>query len=404
MLALSGCASPAPDATLELGSRVVGSSAASGTASPSGTVPAARITVGLALDVGGRTDGAAGAEAARGLDRAVKDIGVGAVETTAAAGDDDARRTDRLRELVRGGCGYVVAVGADYWVPAQRVAIEAPQVRLAVVDVTAGPDSPDPTAAGPDDLGSHSAGPDPVGPSTFGPGALGRGIAVTDSTAPPTGPLRLTFADEQGAYLVGAAAALKTRTHRIGFLARHRDRATQAQQAGFVAGARAVDPAIDVAVGYLDDPSPGAAGASEAGTLAATWYAGGVDIVYAALPPAPAPPLGAGETADDAQAVVAAAHAARRAVIGAGRDLYAESAPEIRDAVLTSAIHRVDVGVYELVRGYATGTAGGLQRRLDVRSDGVGYASSGGKVDDIRPVLDGLRAKIADGEIAVPTT
>jgi basic membrane protein A len=40
---------------------------------------------------------------------------------------------------------------------------------------------------------------------------------------------------------------------------------------------------------------------------------------------------------------------------------------------------------------------------FDLKSDGVGYATSGGHVDDIADQLEAFKAKIVSGEIVVPT-
>jgi basic membrane protein A len=39
----------------------------------------------------------------------------------------------------------------------------------------------------------------------------------------------------------------------------------------------------------------------------------------------------------------------------------------------------------------------------DLKKDGVGYATSGGFVDDIKSQIDDAAAKIKSGEIKVPT-
>jgi basic membrane protein A len=38
-----------------------------------------------------------------------------------------------------------------------------------------------------------------------------------------------------------------------------------------------------------------------------------------------------------------------------------------------------------------------------LKTDGVGYATSGGYLDDIVPQLEELKAKVISGEIVVPT-
>jgi basic membrane protein A and related proteins len=40
----------------------------------------------------------------------------------------------------------------------------------------------------------------------------------------------------------------------------------------------------------------------------------------------------------------------------------------------------------------------------DLSVDGVGYATSGGQVDDIKDQLEAFKAQIISGEIKVPTT
>ena len=66
-------------------------------------------------------------------------------------------------------------------------------------------------------------------------------------------------------------------------------------------------------------------------------------------------------------------------------------------------LKRVDVAVFETMKAACEGdTAGGIQV-FDLSNDGVGYATSGGYVDDIASQLDDIKAKIVAGEIEVPT-
>ena len=43
------------------------------------------------------------------------------------------------------------------------------------------------------------------------------------------------------------------------------------------------------------------------------------------------------------------------------------------------------------------------ERQFDLASDGVGYATSGGRVDDLVPELEEYRKEIIDGSVSVPT-
>jgi basic membrane protein A len=44
------------------------------------------------------------------------------------------------------------------------------------------------------------------------------------------------------------------------------------------------------------------------------------------------------------------------------------------------------------------------QEIFDLKVDGVGYATSGGQVDDIKSKLDAYKQQIVDGQVKVPTT
>jgi basic membrane protein A len=77
-------------------------------------------------------------------------------------------------------------------------------------------------------------------------------------------------------------------------------------------------------------------------------------------------------------------------------------APELKDVILTSMLKRVDTAVYQFVKDQGDGkfTAGVI--RFDLKADGVGYSTTGGKVDDIKTKLDAYRQQIIDGKITVP--
>jgi hypothetical protein len=62
-----------------------------------------------------------------------------------------------------------------------------------------------------------------------------------------------------------------------------------------------------------------------------------------------------------------------------------------------------DVAVYTVLRDYSRGifTSGVLE--FGLAEDGVDIAYSGGFIDDIRPQIEDLRAKIIAGEVVVPS-
>jgi len=92
----------------------------------------------------------------------------------------------------------------------------------------------------------------------------------------------LLFAENEGAYLVGAAAALKSQSHHIGFIGGVDIALIQKFQAGFDAGAQKIDPTIKIDHKYLTEP-PNFAGFNDpaaAKTVAEGMYQSGADVVY----------------------------------------------------------------------------------------------------------------------------
>jgi basic membrane protein A len=102
--------------------------------------------------------------------------------------------------------------------------------------------------------------------------------------------------------------------------------------------------------------------------------------------------------------VIAAAKEAGHWAIGVDADQYRTSDPAVRDAILTSMLKRADVGTYTFVMNVAGGTAVGGNDTFDLARDGVGYATSGGFIDDITDEIDAYAARIESGEIVVPAT
>jgi basic membrane protein A len=210
----------------------------------------------------------------------------------------------------------------------------------------------------------------------------------------------LTFAEEQGSFLVGAAAALTTQTDHVGFIGGVNIELIQKFQAGFEAGVAQIDPAITVDVEYLTEP-PDFDGfnAPDLGReVASSMYEGGADVIFAA-----AGGSGGG--------VFEAAAAAREGgsdvwAIGVDSDQYNTADPAVQDTILTSMLKQVNVAVYNTIEAVVNGEdVGGQTTVFDLSVDGVGYSTSGDFLDqETIDQLEELKTQIVDGEIEVPTT
>jgi basic membrane protein A len=71
---------------------------------------------------------------------------------------------------------------------------------------------------------------------------------------------------------------------------------------------------------------------------------------------------------------------------------------------MTSMVKRVDVAVYDFISAVASNQVSSIPKVFDLKVDGVGYATSGGFVDDIKSQLDAYKAQIISGAIKVSAT
>ena len=320
-----------------------------GSDSPASDAPKSDIKVGMAYDVGGRGDQSFNDSAAAGLDQA-KDEGLvaDAQESEAEDGEAESAREERLRTFADAGYDPVIAVGFAYASAVGKVAKEYPDIHFAIIDDSS--------------------------------------LEKVPNVA------SLVFAEEQGSFLVGAAAALKTEADHIGFIGGVETPLIQKFEAGYVAGATAVNPDIKVDVKYLTqvpdfsgfgDPAKGK-------TAAQGMYDGGADIVYHA-----AGGSGGG--------VFEAAQEAGAKAIGVDSDQYNTADPSVKDVIMTSMLKNVNVAVYNYLKEVSGGTFPSGKTTYDLKVDGVGYSTSGGFIDDITDQLDDYKQQIIDGKITVPT-
>ncbi|MGI8999212.1 MAG: BMP family ABC transporter substrate-binding protein, partial [Candidatus Limnocylindria bacterium] len=212
------------------------------------------------------------------------------------------------------------------------------------------------------------------------------------------------FDEPDGAFLVGAAAALTSETGVIGFIGGYDDWFIWRFQAGYEAGARAVKPDIRVVAVYLSAPPAGTAFrdpllAQEAAT---EMYADGADVIFhaagdagiglfeaAARMSTPDRQLWAiGVDSDQAQTV------ARLAGV-IDPDAW-------RQHILTSMIKRQDRVAYQLLEDFAGGEFRSGVHLFSLDSGAVDISYTGGFIDDHRPRIEELRAAIIDGHIDVP--
>ena len=158
------------------------------------------------------------------------------------------------------------------------------------------------------------------------------------------------WAYEQGSFLAGAAAALTSKSGIIGFIGGVDEPLIWAFHAGYEAGARAVNPEIEVRWAYLSEPPDfsGYNAAPRAFTVAEQMYEDGVDVIF---PAAGASGPGAFEAASQQS------DRGRLWALGVDVDQYDPNDDPVHAAhVLTSMVLVIDKVTYTLVAEHTQGT------------------------------------------------
>ncbi len=358
-LALAGCSSSSSDESSAATSAAASASAmasesmapdasASAEASAAATLDGSGVKVGLAYDIGGRGDQSFNDSAAAGLDLAATDFGIESKELEATNGETDAQKEERLNSLVDAGYNPIIAVGFAYAVSVDKVAKANPDVNFAIID---------------------------------------------DASSQLDNLANLTFAENQGSYLVGAIAAQASKTGNVGFVGGVNVPLIQKFQAGFEAGAKAINPDIEIQVKYLTEPPDfsGFGDPAKGKVAAEGMFQNGADVVYHA-----AGGSGAG--------VFEAAKAAGGWAIGVDSDQYLTASADVKDVVLTSMLKRVDVAVYDFIKSFVEGAPLTGVQVFDLAKEGVGYSKSNPAVEPFEAKTDELASQIIDGTITVPET
>ena len=306
------------------------------------------IRVGLVYDIGGRGDQSFNDAAAAGLDRAAAELGI--VFSEASANEDGTNREELLALQASEGNDLVIGVGFLFAEPMAAVAAEFPETSFAIVDSVV--DAP------------NVAG--------------------------------LIFAEEQGSFLVGAAAALKSESGIVGYIGGVNIPLIHAFEAGFRAGVQAVDGSIEIISQYVTEP-PDFGGFNDPAAgrvIAQSMFEQGADVIYHAAG-------GTGGGLFQAAKDFSEANDTHVWAIGVDSDQYLTAGADFQPYILTSMLKRVDVAVFNTIAAVQGGTFAAGPQVFDMSVDGVGYATTGGYVDDLSADLQAFKDDIVSGGMVV---
>ncbi|MDB6170092.1 MAG: transporter [Verrucomicrobia bacterium] len=293
----------------------------------------------IVYDFGGKFDRSFNQSASEGAAKFSKETGIAfrEFEITNAA-----QREQIMAQLAKRGSDIIVAIGFTQASAVEKVAKQFPAVKFTVVD------------------------------------------AVVDLPNVQS----INFREQESSYLCGMAAALATRTGKIGFVGGMDIPLIRKFALGYVEGARHVKPGIEV-IQNMTGTTPAAwADSTRGAELAKSQFGRGVDVVFHA---AGATGLGVMQAATDA------------GLLSIGCDSNQDYLHP--GSVLTSALKRVDVAVYKAFQNARNGTWKAGRLELGLAEDGVDYSYDEFNRRILTPAmkqrLDEAKAEIVGGKIKV---
>lgn len=204
----------------------------------------------------------------------------------------------------------------------------------------------------------------------------------------PDNVVGVVFKQEQPSFLVGYIAAMMSETGKVGFVGGMESEVISAFDYGYQAGVAYANKVADKDVKVLRQYAEAFGDSAKGKAIASSMYQQGADIVFHA----------AGGTGDG---VIEAAKEQDKYAIGVDRDQN-DLAP---DNVITSAMKRVDVGVYNVIKDLKEGKfPGGTTVVYGLEEGAVDIAPTSDKhvPKEILDKVEELKKLIIDGEIKVP--
>lgn len=305
--------------------------------------------IAVLFDVTGRGDKSFNDLAGKALDDAKAKLGI---TPTESAPTGDADRPERVKAVVDAGNGFVLCVGFLWDKDCNASAKANPTVTYASVD------------------GS---------------------LEGTNTSS-------LNFAEQEGSFLVGVAAAQASKTNKIGFVGGVRIDLIQRFEAGFVAGVKSVKPKARVEVKYVTEPPDfsGFGDPAKGKAIGAAMYKSGIDVVYAAAGSSGLGVFGAAKESGKKPGKIWA--------IGVDADQYnTVNVDGGRDWILTSMLKKVDVAAFAAMKAFTDGKPLAGRQVFDLKVDGVGYSTTNPKMKPYVAKVEKAKADILSGKIAVPS-
>jgi basic membrane protein A len=293
----------------------------------------------LAYDTGGPGDSSFNDAAQAGLKVAAKNLQF-TLETTVTSGDAK-DRIDRLTSLVKKDCTIVIAVGTGYAATLKELSQQYPETQFAILN---------------------------------------------DATVDALNVTSIVFADIQGAYLAGFAAALASKTGKVAMVGY----ASQKElfEKGFTPGAKAANKSIATTIKYIS---------SSASTATTQLLRAGHDVIYLTT---------TGSATEVFGAIVSSNSANRKknpsGIITVEPDQFLSVDAATKRFVIATVVKRVDLALIDLLTKTLDGSSLYDEVNADLGVYGHRYGISDKSIEiTLRlPALIAKTAKVNSASIA----
>lgn len=199
--------------------------------------------------------------------------------------------------------------------------------------------------------------------------------------------LGVTFSEHEPSFLVGYIAGKMTKTNNVGFVGGMEFDVIWRFESGYRAGVKTANPDAKIQIQYANDFGDTAKGKAIANSM----YQNGADIIFHA----------AGFTGTG---VIESAVENEKYVIGVDQDQRAKLG---KDAIITSAVKRVDQAIFMVAEDLKNGKfEGGTNKNYGLSDGAVGIAPTSAEAvpEDILEEVAKLEEDIKAGRIVVPKT
>jgi basic membrane protein A len=294
----------------------------------------------IIYDFGGKFDRSFNQSASEGVQRFKKETGIATHEFEIT---NAAQREQFMRQLAQRGSSIIIAVGFTQASAVETVAKDFPNVKFAVVDATV-------------DLPNVES---------------------------------INFREQESSFLCGMAAALASKTGKVGFVGGMDVPLIRKFELGYRAGALYVNPKIEIFANMTGTTPAAWADPTRGAELAQGQFGRGADVIFHA---AGATGIGVMQAAQDA------------GLLSIGCDSNQDYLHP--GSVLTSAVKRVDVAVYTAFTAAKNGTWQAGPKTLGLAESGVDYSldqyNRSILTPEIEQRLNQAKADIIAGKIQVP--